>query len=137
MTALEYDTFTEARQNLSKVIDAAREGRPVIMRRDDTSTAVLDAARLQHLLASALPSRAVIVAEGGGYSVFLPDKPVGADGSTLDEALGAMIAALRDYADAWHEVLRNAPNHRDNWGLVQLVGLSSDSQLRSWLTGES
>jgi hypothetical protein len=29
----------------------------------------------------------------------------------------------------------NAPNHRDNWGLVQLIGLSDDEQLREWLAG--
>jgi hypothetical protein len=26
-------------------------------------------------------------------------------------------------------------NHRDNWGLVQLIALSDDDQLRDWLVG--
>jgi hypothetical protein len=46
-----------------------------------------------------------------------------------------IIEALREYAEDWHERLLNAPNHRDNWGLVQLISLSSDDQLRDWLVG--
>ena len=47
-----------------------------------------------------------------------------------------MVGALRTYAEAWHEVLGNASNHRDNRDLVQLIALSTDDQLRSWLTGD-
>ncbi|WP_218189266.1 hypothetical protein [Tersicoccus phoenicis] len=45
-----------------------------------------------------------------------------------------MVLALRDYAEAWIDRLRTAPNHEQNWGLVQLITLSSDDQLASWLT---
>ena len=51
----------------------------------------------------------------------------------LDEAVEEMIEALRDYAEDWAERLHSAPNHADNWGLVQIVGLASDEQLREWL----
>lgn len=44
-----------------------------------------------------------------------------------------MVDALRDYAEEWADRLRLAPNHADNWGLVQIVALSSDEQLRDWL----
>ena len=82
-----------------------------------------------------MPSRAAVVAEGGGWSVFIPGLPVAADGPTFDEAIEEMVQALRDYADDWQDRLLNAPNHRDNWGLVQLICLSDDSQLRDWLAG--
>lgn len=136
MSAVEYATSSEARQNFKEMLDAAAAGRLVIVRRDDTATAVQDAARLQHFLAAVIPSRAAIVAEHDGYSIFLDDLPIGADGATLDEAITEMIKALRTYSVAWHEVLANAPNHRDNWGLVQLIALSTDDQLRNWLTGK-
>jgi hypothetical protein len=42
---------------------------------------------------------------------------------------------LRDYAHDWQDHLLNAPNHRGNWGLVQLISLSDDEQLREWLVG--
>ncbi len=137
MSAVEYATSSEARQNFKEMLDAAAAGRLVIVHRDDATTAVQDATRLQHFLAAVIPSRAVIVADNDGYSVFLDGLPIGADGATLDEAITEMIGALRTYAVAWHEVLGSTPNHRGNWGLVQLIALSTDSQLRSWLTGES
>jgi hypothetical protein len=61
--------------------------------------------------------------------------PIAADGSTVDDAVEEFIDALRDYADDWADHLRTAPNHEANWGLVQLVELSDDDQLRAWVTG--
>ncbi|MEU2030588.1 hypothetical protein [Nocardia amamiensis] len=63
----------------------------------------------------------------------MPGLPVAADGATFDKAVDEMILALREYADDWQSRLRAAPNHRENWGLVQLIGLSNDAQLRDWL----
>jgi predicted RNase H-like HicB family nuclease len=78
-------------------------------------------------------SRAEVISEGGGWSVFIPGVPVAADGATLDEAIGEMVEALRDYAEDWQDRLLDSPNHRENLGLVQFVGLSDDDQLRAWL----
>lgn len=61
--------------------------------------------------------------------------PVAADGATFDEAIHEMIDALRVYAEDWQDRLLDAPNHRENWGLVQLICLSDDEQLRDWLVG--
>jgi predicted RNase H-like HicB family nuclease len=90
---------------------------------------------LRHFLASIVPSRAQVVPEAGGWSVFIPGLPVAADGATFDEAITEMVDALREYADDWQERLLNAANHRDNWGLVQLISFSDDEQLRDWLVG--
>lgn len=90
---------------------------------------------MRHFLASLAPSRAEVVSEAGGWSVFIPGLPVAADGATFDEAATEMIDALREYADDWQERLLESPNHRENWGLVQLVGLSNDEQLRDWIVG--
>lgn len=74
------------------------------------------------------------IPDGPGWSISLPGVPVVAHGATLEEALDEMVDALRDYAQAWTERLRLAPNHEDNWGLVQIVTLASDEQLRDWLS---
>jgi predicted RNase H-like HicB family nuclease len=81
------------------------------------------------------PSKAEVVAEAGGWSVFLPGLPLAADGATFDEAIEEMVQALREYAEDWQDRLRTAPNHEDNWGLVQLIALSDDVELRDWLVG--
>lgn len=137
MSAVHYDSYSDARAHLKDLLDAAERGRVATVRRESASAAVLDAARLRHFLAAVVPSRAQVVAEAGGWSVFIPGLPVAADGATFDEAIEEMVAALRDYAEDWQDRLLDAPNHRDNWGLVQLISLSDDGQLRDWLAGPS
>lgn len=135
MRAVHYDSYTEARTHLKDLLDAAQRGRVATVQRDAEKAAVVDVARLRHFLASVMPSGAQVVPEAGGWSVFIPGLPVAADGESFDEAVDEMVAALREYAEDWQDHLLDAPNHRDNWGLVQLISLSDDDQLRSWLVG--
>lgn len=135
MSAAHYDSYTDARAHLKDLLDAAEQGRVATVRRDSATTAVVDVKRLRHFLASIIPSRAQVVPEAGGWSVFIPGLPVAADGASFDEAITEMVDALREYAEDWQDRLLNAPNHRDNWGLVQLISFSDDEQLRDWLVG--
>lgn len=135
MSAVHYESYTDARAHLKDLLDAAENGRVATVRRDSAKTAVVDVERLRHFLAALVPARAQVVPEADGWSVFIPGLPVAADGATFDEAIAEMIEALREYAEDWQERLVNAPNHRENWGLVQLVGLSDDDQLTDWLVG--
>lgn len=135
MPGIHYESYTEARTHLKDLLDAAERGRPATVRRDAATSAVVDVARLRHFLASLIPSHAEVVAEGGGWSVFIPGLPVAADGDTFDVAIMEMVDALREYAEDWQDHLLDSPNHRENWGLVQLISLSDDEQLRDWLVG--
>jgi predicted RNase H-like HicB family nuclease len=135
MPAVHYDNYTVARTHLKEVLDAAADGELVTVRRDASKAAVVDANRLRHFLATCVPSSAQVVHEGGGWSAFIPGLPVAADGATFEEAIDELVVAIREYADDWRARLRHAPNHSDNWGLVQLVDLSDDDQLRVWLRG--
>jgi predicted RNase H-like HicB family nuclease len=132
---MHFDSYTDARTHLKDLLDAAEKGRVATIRRDHARTAVVDVVRLQHVLLSLNQPRAHVVAESGGWSVFIPGLPVAADGATFDEAITEMIASLREYAEDWQDRLLDTPNHRDSWGLVQLIGLSDDTQLREWLVG--
>lgn len=135
MSITHYNSYTEARAHLKDLLDAAERGRVATVRRDAGRTALVDVERLRDVLAALITPRAQVVAEDGGWSVFLPGLPVAADGSTFEEAIDETVDALREYAEDWQERLLDAPNHRANWGLVQLVTLSSDDQLRDWLVG--
>ncbi|WP_249227539.1 prevent-host-death protein [Kutzneria sp. CA-103260] len=135
MSAAHYDSYTEARAHLKDLLDAAERGRVATIRRDSATAALVDVDRMRHFLASIIPSRAEVVSEAGGWSVFIPGLPVAVDGSSFDEAIMEMVDALREYAEDWQERLLDAPNHRDNWGLVQLISFSDDQQLRDWLVG--
>ncbi|EUA17386.1 hypothetical protein I552_0587 [Mycobacterium xenopi 3993] len=127
-----FSSVAEGRAHLKELLDAAARGAPAGMHRDQAAFAILDATRLKELLATR--SRAEVVAETDGYSIFIPDTPIAADGSTLGEAIAEMIDALREYAADWIDHLSTAPNHAANWWLVHLVELSTDDQLADWLT---
>lgn len=130
---VEYRSAREAREHFKDILDAADAGRPATVTRDARRVAAVDADRLVHFLTSVRPSGAQVVAENDGWSIFIPGLPVAADGATLDEAAEEMVDALREYVEEWADHLRLAPNHAENWGLVQIVALSSDQQLRDWL----
>ena len=66
---------------------------------------------------------------------WLPDLPISADGGDFDDAIDGLKDALREYADAWVDDLRHFSNHEANWGLVNLVLLSSDDELVAHLVG--
>ncbi|MGI5246598.1 hypothetical protein [Dactylosporangium sp. CA-139066] len=132
--AAHFDSYSAARAHFKDLLDAARRGRVATVQRETGRAAVVDAERLRVSLVAVLPSPQV-VAEDGGWSVFLHGVPVAADAATFDEAIEEMIVALREYADDWQERLLDAPNHRGNWALVQVIELSDDAQLREWLVG--
>ena len=134
MTAVHYESYTSARDHLKDVLDQAERGQVVTVRRDSATAAVLDADRLRRYLASVVPPCVKVVAEAEGWSAFVPGLPVAGAGATLEAAVADVADALREYAEDWPR-FQNAPNHREHWGLVQLVALSDDDQLRQWITG--
>ena len=128
-----FATFTDARARLRDLLDAARSGRVTTLTRDRDRFAVVDGSILRAELARARPANAVVAAEGGGWSAFVPGVPAHGEGNDLDAALDDLIEALREYALDWNDRLLTAPNHRDNWALVTLIELSDDDQLREWI----
>lgn len=133
MTVRHFPSYSEARANLRGVLDAANSGVVTTLERDHTRFAVVDGELLRSQLAALRPARAVVTAEGGGWSAFLPGLPIAGEGENLDAAIDDLIDALRDYAIDWNDRLHLAVNHQENWALAALVELSSDEQLRSWL----
>ena len=131
--SIEYGSVREAREHFKQLLDAADDGRPATVTRDSRRVAAVDADRLLYFLTRVHPAGVEAVAEAGGWSLYLPGTPIAADGATIDAAVDEMIDSMRDYAEAWSQRLRLAPNHADNWGLVQIIALSSDEQLRTWI----
>lgn len=136
MPALHYDSYTSARDHLKDVLDQAENGQVVTVTRDSATAAVLDAGRLRHFLASVVPPCVKVVPEADGWSAFIPGLPIAAAAATFDAAVADVADALREYAEDWPR-LQNAPNHREHWGLVQLVTLSDEDQLRRWIIGSA
>jgi len=133
MTVRHFPSYSEARANLRGVLDAANTGVVTTLERDHTRFAVVDGELLRSQLATLRPAGAVVTAEGGGWSAFLPGLPIAGEGEDLDAAIDDLIDALRDYASDWNDRLHVAANHEANWAVAALVELSTDEQLRSWL----
>lgn len=132
-TDVHYDTVSEARDHFADLLNAAEAGVPATVRRNAARAAVVDADRLRYFLVRTRPAQAEAVAEGDGWSIMLPGLPIAADGATFDEALDEVVQALREYAADWASHLRHAPNHEQNWSLVQIIDLSTDDELKDWL----
>jgi hypothetical protein len=132
-----FDSYTETRNKLRCVFDAAHEGLVTTVIRDKERFVVQSADARGAELRRLLPARAVVVAEGGGWAAFIPGVPVHGDADTFDDALDDLIDALRDYAEDWNDRLHTAPNHAGHRSLVELVELSDDDQLREWLIGRT
>ena len=63
MPQVHYDSYTEARNNLKNLLDAAESGQVATVRRDSATAVVLDAERLRYFLTSVAPSQAQVVQE--------------------------------------------------------------------------
>lgn len=133
---VDYRGFRSARDNLKPILDTASSGRLVTVARGHDVSAVVSADHLRRYLAATVPSQAQVVSEDDAWVVFIPGLPVAAEAVSFDDAVQELVDALRDYAEDWDDHLRSAPNHRENWGLVHLVRLSDDGQLRDWLLAE-
>ena len=129
-------SFTKARNNFKEVLDAAEQGRTATIDRDGQRAVIVNAERLQHTLSVLSRGQVQVVAEPDmSWTLLLPGTPIAAQASDFDVAVAGFIEGLRDHAQDWQQRLRLVPNHADNWGLVQLVELSDQYQLRQWILG--
>ncbi len=137
MTARPVYSVTDARKNFKQILDEAQEGHAVrVHRGQDDSSALVDAVRLREHLAKTVPAKVDAVHEDGAWVLTMPGLPVAVEATLYEQAIAELVDALSEYAEDWHARLRDAPNHRPNWSLVQLVDLSSEEDLKRWVTGE-
>jgi predicted RNase H-like HicB family nuclease len=120
---------------LKDLLDAAAQDQVATVRRGNELTVFVSADRMRQLLRRATPLKAEVHDEDGWWWAFVPNMPVSADGASFEEAITDLTDALREYAAAWDDHLGTAPNHQQHWGIVQLIKLSDDAQLREWILG--
>ena len=130
-----FSSLGEARAHLPQLTDAAVAGRPVSYSRDGRQIAAVDAARLRDALSQLHPARAEVFREDGQVGMVISELGLAVEGGTFDDAVSELVIALKEYAADWDDHLLNAPNHANNWGIVQLIALSTDAQLAGWVRG--
>src|SRR5215217_1558543 len=117
--------FSEARAQLSALVDDAEKGVvSVVNRRGSPPVLVVDLARQAEALARAFPFAPEVIVGEDGVSIWVPELGVGGEGRDLTEAEQATAAVVLDYAVAWVEGLKAAPNHAQRWGWVARVQLA-------------
>lgn len=133
-TTTRYATTSAARGDFKHFLDAAFSDQVVTVSRDTHTAALVDANRLREFLAQTISADAEVSFEDGAVVIVMPGRPFAVENNSLAEALDELVEVLREYALDWQLRLRHAVNHRENWGLVQLTCLSSDNELKHWLT---
>lgn len=128
----DYPTFSRARTHLKDVLDANARGVTVTVARDGALSAVVPLDRLREYFFRTVSPRVRITKDGGLTIALMEGRPFASEGADVERALEDLVLSLREYAEDWADHLKDAPNHRDAWALVQLVQLSSDEQILDW-----
>lgn len=131
--AADYPTYSRAREHFKEMLDATASGRIVTVARDGALSAVVPAERLREYFFRTVSPRVSVFREDGAVVALMDGRPFVSTGTDVDDALDDLALSLREYAEDWDARLHTAPNHHDAWGLVQLVKLSTDDELRAWL----
>ena len=133
-TEAHFTSYSEAQAHFKDLLDTALQGRRATVRFNADRAAVVDAERLRASLMVLHPSRAHLVAEAGGRFTFIPGVPIAAGGPAFAEASSRWWTPCANMP-LTGRITSEAPNHRDNWAMVQLITLSDDDQLRHWPVG--
>lgn len=112
----------EARDHLKDVLDRAESGSPAVIRRH-SPVVVMDRDVFGAALQAAAPVPVLSAVTGGQFAFWVDGAPIHAVGDDLDAAEDAFLDALVDYAQAWFDDLKAAPNHKQFRDLALLVGI--------------
>lgn len=129
---VDYSTASDARKHLKDVLDSVQRGKIVTVRRDELVSAVVPADRLRDYFFRTVSPRVSLTREDDRVIALMDDRPFVSEGADVDDALDDLALSLREYAEDWEDRLQHAPNHAENWALVQLIKLSTEEELLAW-----
>lgn len=126
----------EARDHFKELMDTAESGGVAVLRRN-APMALVRRELLDQALAVQHPFDVKVSFDSGQTSMWIDGVPVHGVGDSYDAAEEDFLDALVDYAGAWVERLRFAPNHAAHAGLVARVLLFAGDidELRSAVFG--
>ena len=136
--SLDYPKISAARDDIGQIYSTVERHLVVgISRGNDAPVAVIRRDDLKKALRALCPlDPQVRFSEGGVVSMWIDDLPVSSQGGNLDETEQGLIEALRDYSQTWVEDLKEYPNHKHRWDVVNLILLSDDDEMRAFLFGD-
>lgn len=131
---IDYPSYSSAREKLKDVLDAVDQGKTVTLAREGSVSIVVPLERLRDYFFRTVSPKISVFKEKGITVALMTDRPFAAEGVDVDSALSELIIVLREYASDWEQRLKDAPNHKQNWALVQLIKVSTDEQLLDWFS---
>ena len=131
---IDYPSYSSAREKLKDVLDAVDQGKTVTLAREGSVSVVVPLERLRDYFFRTVSPKISVFKEKGITVALMTDRPFAAEGVDVDSALSELIIVLREYASDWEQRLKDAPNHKQNWALVQLIKVSTDEQLLDWFS---
>lgn len=134
---LDYSTITEARTHLKEAYDRASRGTAVRLGRDQDRLVLTNQDRLRRYFASTVSPRLRVGQDDGRWIASMDARPFVAEGADAESAIDELTTELREYAEDYEEHYSGASNHQNDWGLVQLVQLSTDAELAEWVRSEA
>lgn len=130
---VDYQGIGVARSNLKKVFDTAEQGKSVTLGRNGEVVIALPAELVRRHFEETIEAKVEVEVTKEATWLLCEKLPFHSEGKDFDSALDDMVLVLREYAEDWEDHLFSASNHADYWGLVQLIKLSTDEQLKTWL----
>lgn len=132
---LDYSKISAARDAISAIYSTAHSNMVVsITRGNDAPVVVILKENLIEALQALYPVEPkVSFAKNGHVSIWIDGLPISAQGESFEMASDELVQAMRDYAAAWVDELRLYPNHKENWALTNLILLSTDEELHTFL----
>lgn len=133
--------FSEARSRLSQLFDeAVEERRPILIRRGARQEAVLVSREdLDALLRTFTLRPQVLSEDDGSVTITVDELDWAVNAGSLEEAVGALVADLRHYAEDYLErapLFLRAPNRSSHFPYVLKIALARDEdKIRHELLG--
>jgi len=119
--------FSEARNDLSRVVDRVQAGEPAVIERRGVRFLLTSLDEQREVLAGAFGFHPeVSFGEPDGVYLWLPELAVYGEGETLDEAEEDLVDEALVYVREWFDELHSAPNHFGNRGWVWRLAMADD-----------
>ena len=119
--------FSEARNDLSRVVDRVLAGEPAAIDRRGRRVLITNWDEQRQLLEGSFRFHPdVRPGQPDGVYIWLPELAIYGEGETLEAAENDLLDEASVYVGEWFEELHSAPNHVGNRGWVWRLAMADD-----------
>lgn len=130
--------FSEARNDLSRVVDGVLAGKPAVIDRRGGRVLITSVEEQRQVLDGCFRFHPdVRRGQSDGVYVWLPEFAIYGEAETLAAAEDDLLDEALVYVDEWFDDLHAAPNHAGNRGWVWRLAMADDREaVRRVIFGE-